>query len=352
MLSKKRNKNLFRKKKKRRVPLLYIFLGIAALIFLLVPQTNLTDIPIPASPTPSQIPTDAPPTLPPPTFTPQPLPTGVHGGRLIFTCTRGEYNHLCIVNRDGSGLMEITSGNANDYYPSFSPGGGAVVFASTRSMGTFDLYLMILQTSEILPLTNEIGNVFSPEFSPDGEKILFINRKEDSPAGLWILNRDGSAPHRIYGGPNYRGPNTLVSAAWSPDGTKIAMAMTVDQPFEYQIFLMDSEGKTDPARVTYGMMGIAGSVDWSPDGKSLLLSAGPPEDKDIYRYDLDGGLITRLTFGGNNNAPVYSPDGKWIAFNSLRNHGQADIYIMRADGSDLQQITDNPEPDWQPQWEP
>ena len=47
-----------------------------------------------------------------------------------------------------------------------------------------------------------------------------------------------------------------------------------------------------------------------------------------------------------------SPDGQWIAFNSLRNDDQADIYIMRADGSSMRQVTDNPEPDWQPQWEP
>jgi TolB protein len=352
MLSKKRTKNLFRKKKKRRLSPLYLLLGILALAFFLVPQTRPSNIPIPASPTPSTIPTPAPPTPRPPTLAPTPLPTGVHGGRLIFTCTRGDFNHLCMVNRDGSGLLQITSGNANDYYPSFSPDGGAIVFASTRSLGTFDLYMMILQTSQIMPLTDEIGNVFSPEFSPDGEEILFINRKPDSPTELWVIRRDGSNPRLIFGGPNYRGPNTIVSASWSPDGSKIAMAMSVQNPFEYQIFVMDSEGKTDPQRITYGMMGITGSVDWSPDGKAILISAGPVEDKDIFRYEIESGLITRLTFGGNNNAPVYSPDGEWIAFNSLRNGGQADIYLMRADGSELTRLTDNPEPDWQPQWEP
>ena len=59
-----------------------------------------------------------------------------------------------------------------------------------------------------------------------------------------------------------------------------------------------------------------------------------------------------LTNGGNNAACSYSPDGQWIAFNSLRNNDQADIFIMRADGSSLSQVTDNAEPDWQPQWEP
>ena len=39
-------------------------------------------------------------------------------------------------------------------------------------------------------------------------------------------------------------------------------------------------------------------------------------------------------------------------FAMLRNNDQADIFIMRPDGSDVRQVTNNPEPDWQPQWEP
>jgi Tol biopolymer transport system component len=59
-----------------------------------------------------------------------------------------------------------------------------------------------------------------------------------------------------------------------------------------------------------------------------------------------------LTFGGNNAAAAYSPDGQYIVFNSLRNNGQADLFIMRADGHSTRQLTDDPEPDWQPQWGP
>ncbi|NQU31081.1 MAG: PD40 domain-containing protein, partial [Anaerolineae bacterium] len=92
--------------------------------------------------------------------------------------------------------------------------------------------------------------------------------------------------------------------------------------------------------------------DWSPDGRYLLLSAGPPLDKDIYRYEIETGIFTQLTSGGNNNSATYSPDGKQIAFNSLRNNDQADLFSMLPDGSDVQQITENPEPDWQAQWEP
>ena len=351
----KRNKNIFSKKKKKRLPIWIILLGLLVLPLFFIPEAPPAELPAPVGLT---LEATFPPTytpLPPPTYTPLPFPTGVHGGRIIFTCTRGDYNQICMVNRNGSGLLQITHDNVNHYYPSLSPKGEVIIYASNQSHGTFDLYLLVLSTSQQIELTHEIGNVFSPAYSPSGEKILFINKPEGEPTGLWIMDSNGENAHLVYGGRKQAGVNPLVSAAWSPDGKTIALAMTVDQAYEYEIFLLDldnADAKAEPRRVTYGLLGITGSVSWSPSGRELLLSAGPPLDKDIFRYEIETGIITRLTTGGNNNSAVYSPDGEWVAFNSLRNNDQADLYLMRPDGSNLQQITDNPEPDWQPQWEP
>ena len=348
----KHGKKIFSQKKKKRFPFWILLLGLLALPFFLIPDAPPAELPAPVGLTVDAtfLPTYTPRPLP--THTPLPYPTGVHGGRIIFTCTRGDYNQICMVNKDGSGLLQITHDNVNHYYPSLSPQGEAIIYASNQSLGTFDLYLLILSTSQQIELTHEIGNVFSPAYSPDGKKILFINKTENEPTGLWIMDSNGENAHLVYGGRNQAGVNPLVSAAWSPDGRQVALAMTVNQAYEYEIFLLNLDDEEPPHRVTFGLLGITGSLSWSPTGDSLLLSAGPPLDKDIFRYEIETGIMTRLTAGGNNNSAAYSPDGQWIVFNSLRNNDQADLFLMRPDGADLQQITDNPEPDWQAQWEP
>ena len=280
------------------------------------------------------------------TFTPPPPPTKANIGRIIFTCTRGDYNQLCLVNADGTGYQQMTSLEANNYYPAYSPLGGSIVYASNQNGGVFDLFLFVFEGSRLLRLTENIGNVVSPSFSPDGAKILFANRAADGPTALWTVSNTGENPDLLYAG-----PNTIVAADWSPDGTTIAFAMAVDQPGAYEVFLMGPDG-SNVRQLTYGLAGIGGSLDWSPDGKYLLIYAGPAGDKNIFLVNVEEKTAVQLTNGGNNAASSFSPDGQWIAFNSLRNNDQADIFIMRPDGTGVRQVTDNPEPDWQPQWEP
>ena len=324
--------------RKFRLPIGMIFAILVIGLFFLIPgaPSNLEDT------------TTLDRTLPTPlpTFTPPPKPTKEHIGRIIFTCTRGDYNQLCLVNADGTDYQQITNVEAHNYYPVYSPLGDSIVYAANQNGGVFDIFLFVFKTSELVRLTENIGNVFSPSFSPDGRTILFANRAAEGPTSLWTVDFTGKNAKLLYAG-----PNTIVSADWSPDGQTIAFAMAVDESNKYEIFLMDADA-SNVRQITYGLEGIGGSLDWSPDGRYLLIYAGPTGDKDIFRIDIEKQIAEQLTNGGNNAACSYSPDGQWIAFNSLRNDDQADIFVMRADGSSMRQVTDNPEPDWQPQWEP
>ncbi len=279
-----------------------------------------------------------------PTLTPRPKPTDVHGGRIAFICTRGDYDQICMINRDGTGLVQLTDMEANNYYPIFTRDGEGLMFASNRN-GTFDLYLLSFGEKALFQITQNVGNVVSPDYSPDGRQIIFANRVGDNnPTAIWVVNADGLNPHLVY-----TGTGDIVAVAWSPNGEKIAYAMSVGVPQEYEIFTMDVNGKNH-IRLTQKLKGIGGSIDWSPDGTHLLIFAGPFADKDIFRLDAKTGEYAQITKGGNNASAAYSPDGKYIVFNTLRNDNQADLYIMRLDGTNQVQLTNNPEPDWGAQW--
>ena len=321
-----------------RLPISLILVVIAIALCVLIPSN-------PLNPTGADR-TDGASPIPVATFTPSPVPTKEHIGRIVFTCTRGDYNQLCMINADGTDYQQLTDVEAHNYYPVYSPLRGSVVYASNQNGGVFDLFMFLFEGSRLIQLTEQIGNVVSPSFSPDGSKILFANQASVGPTSLWTIENTGENADLLYSG-----PNTIAAADWSPAGDTIAFAMPVDQPDSFEIFLMDQDG-SNVRQLTRGLAGIGGSLDWSPDGKYLLIYAGPPGDKNIFRIDVEAQTATQLTNGGNNAASSYSPDGQWIAFNSLRNNDQADIFIMRPDGSSMRQVTDNPEPDWQPHWEP
>lgn len=333
------------KKKQSRIGFVPIFLlillgGFLSLFWFVRPAEDIEV----SLPTPIQFTPFAVDFTPEPTVTPTPRPTLPFGGRIIFTCTRGEYNQLCMVNRDGSGYTQITDMIASNYYPVFTPDGSSILFASNRGGTTFDLFRLDFAQKLVYQMTNNVGNVVAPDYSPDGRYIVFANRVGDGPTAIWMVNADGLNPRLIY-----TGAKDIVAVAWSPNGEKIAYAMATDTPQEYQIYMMDTNGRNH-LKISQGLQGIGGSVDWSPDGNSLLTHAGPFGDKDIFRIEVATGNFTQLTDGGNNAGASYSPDGNYIVFNSLRNDDQADLYIMRADGSNQVQLTNHPEPDWGPKW--
>lgn len=281
---------------------------------------------------------------PKPSVTPSPHPTLTNGGRIVFTCTRGDYNQLCMIDSNGADLVQLTDMAASNYYPIFTRDGSSILFASNRAGPNFDFFILNFTEREVFQLTTNVGNVISPDFSPDGRSIVFANKVGDSPTAIWMVNTDGLNPRLVY-----TGARDIVAVAWSPNGEKIAYAINAGTPQEYEIYTMDPNGRNH-LKISQGLQGIGGSVDWAPDGSSLLVYAGPFEDKDIFKIDVTTGNFVQLTDGGKNAGASYSPDGQYIVFNSLRNNNQADLYIMEADGSGMRQLTNNPEPDWGARW--
>jgi Leucine-rich repeat (LRR) protein len=91
---------------------------------------------------------------------------------------------------------------------------------------------------------------------------------------------------------------------------------------------------------------------WSPDGTAIAFAASVNSNTDIYViYGEDYRQVRLTEHRRPDTHPVWSPDGEWIAFSSDRD-GDNEIYVMRVDGTDVRQLTDNEERDIDPAWSP
>ena len=88
---------------------------------------------------------------------------------------------------------------------------------------------------------------------------------------------------------------------------------------------------------------------WSPDGTTLTYTARRDGLFQICTIPVAGGAETQLTSGpGHKDGPDYSADGQWIWFNSDHHGRTPDIWRIRTDGTDLQQMTDDAPVNWFP----
>jgi Tol biopolymer transport system component len=215
-------------------------------------------------------------------------------------------------------------------------------------------------------------NVMAPSWTPAGDKILFgigvynlffngfnglvlqsADRAEGA-AQIAMINVDGSGYHEVTSGVNNNGFPSMA-----PDGKR----------FVYRSFGPDGEGLRIMNLETKAITKLTEGYDnfplWSPRGDLIMFSRAAQGDYEIYTIKPDGTGTRRLTFSPGNDAHMaWSPDGESIVWASSRmgfkDEGTytdapqpyGELFVMRFDGTRVQQLTDNQWEDGTPSWQP
>jgi dipeptidyl aminopeptidase/acylaminoacyl peptidase len=255
--------------------------------------------------------------------------------------------------------------------PVVSPDKSTILYGVTyydipQNKGNRELYTIGTDGKNLKQITQTKFSEYSAGWTPDGKKIAFMSAESGS-MQLWEMNPDGSVRRQIS-----KVESGITGFCYSPDGKKILYTQEVvmdktvkdlypDLPLSSgriitdlmyrhwdtwvdsysHIFIADYDGsklsddldimKEEPYESPLKPFGGMEQITWSPDSKVVAYTCRKKKGKeyslstnsDIYLYDISSRKTTNLTEGmlGYDVAPVYSPDGKKIAWQSMERDG-------------------------------
>jgi serine/threonine-protein kinase len=270
----------------------------------------------------------------------------------VMTASWGENGEIVAPLGWGTGLSRISpaggtigpvtklNGDAGEWrhgWPQVLPGGRAVLFTDEHTGQSFDdsdIDVVSLATGKRTTLHH--GGFFG-RYAPSGH-IVWIHQNVlyAAPFDLGRLALAGE-PEAVVED-IHNGEATGADFSFSQNGALVYGSAKGE--VQQAIFWMDRAGKTQPLHPARGWYRFP---RFSPDGTRLAFSSNDGHShEDLWVQDLHGNTASRLTLlPGQNQDPVWTPDGKNLVFFSS-NPKAPGIYSIRADGSSVaQRLTDS-----------
>ena len=258
------------------------------------------------------------------------------GRQLVYSSAASGNLDVFLMRTDGGRAINITASSyADDEQAAFSPDGERLVFRSSRDGG--GLFLMGATGESVRRLTD---GGFDPAWSPDGKRIAYWANTSGQ-RDLWTVGVEGGEPAAVTAD-----LATDWSPEWSPDGRWLYFAS--DRAGGMNLFRVAIDGATGgpsgaPEQVTTSV-GNLGWARFSADGRRLV-AAAYERSAELHLYRLTPGAVPTLrplrTLRPRSlHWCQLSPDAEWIACATIGT--PEDLVLLRADGSELRRLTDDP----------
>lgn len=254
------------------------------------------------------------------------------GNYLAGAVPNADGSTIVVMRPDGSERREVGPGG---YSPAWSPDGTRLAWTTGDALVVTDGNLT---PSELAVSTRSAGNL---RWSPDGSLIAFdaIDCPAcppdepiagDPPSATWIVGPDGSGARQVTGG-DYSG-----LADWSADGATLSFIQyDLSGEFATRAYLLSVEG--GDRRYLLDSAAVTPPPAWSPDGTRLAMAT--PDGIVVAGGDGSGASLLVPSDGGAFLGDVlWSPSGAWLAYTSSAGP-EVTVWIAAVDGSGTRQIS-------------
>lgn len=255
-----------------------------------------------------------------------------------------------------SGLRSIT---VDDVFkikrigsPRLSPDGKWVAYTvSTTDLEKNEskrrIWKIPVEGGEAIPMTAEVSSSSRPRWSPGGKYFSFLSARNKGKTQIWALNSLGGEAVKLTDV-----KQGVKDYTWSPDGKKILLTILDPDPDDL------AKDKEDKDKKKKKKPWVIDRLQFKKDDPGYLNN----RKTHLYTFNMDDKKVTQITSGKfDESEPTWSPDGKSIAFVSNRTDNpdgneNSDIWIVSADNTDkgktLLQLTKNIGGDRSPVWSP
>lgn len=217
-----------------------------------------------------------------------------------------------------------------------------------EGIDSYSLWRMNWDGSGLKRLTQKGKRGLFPSMSDDGSKIVFT-RKDRGVWEIFTIGFDGNGLEKVT---NFREskkrPGWGAYASWSPDGKQIVYSIRFQGGNGSEIYLMDANGQNTKQLTDNNY--TDNSPDFSPDGKYIAYnSLANGTTRETILLDVKSGERKGLGNVASGFGLQWSPDGKQIAYSGTIG-SKSDIFIMNADGSNQKRLTSAPGFEISPCW--
>jgi len=236
--------------------------------------------------------------------------------------------------------------------PRISPDGAWVAYTVTsldekEDASDTDIYMVstdVASHSAPVRLTSSKKPETSPRWSPDGRYLAFLSSRDGKKTQVYLLDRRGGDAQQLT---DFK---TSVSAlAWSPDGARLALLVSDVDPNDPDESKSGDEKEKKPKPI------VIDRLQFMEDGSGYLNDIR----RHIHVFDVSSKHDVAITSGPYDDAsPVWSPDGRMIAFSSNRtanpdSNENTDIFVVEpTPGATPRQVTTSPGTDASPVFSP